>query len=467
MKLALIGGGSVRTYFFVQSLLKYCEKLGITELSVMDTDAKKLEYFGGFALHLVKKAEVPLKAELTSDLATAVKDADFVVTTIRVGGDEARCRDERIALKYGVIGQETTGAGGFSYASRSIPAMLEICEAVHRHSKPDVTVFNFTNPSGLVSQAMLDAGYEVIGICDNATGVKMDLSKALRVNSGEMFVRVYGLNHLSWADEVVLGGNNILPKLIESDDFVEEFHQFAYFDRDLIRLLGKIPNGYLYYFYHREKALRNICASAETRGEAILRINREMMSEFEKMDIKTQIPEMIDVFHYYMGLREGSYMRTEMGGILRPEKEIDLESLGIPQLSGGEEAPEIYEGYAGVAFNYIESKLFDKPIDLALNVANNGSINGFDDDDVVEVTCMVGKNGAKPVKIGDIPPDELNLARLVKRYEKLTVVAVRERSLALAAEAMMQHPLVSSYSLAKQLAAEYAEVNEPFTGRWK
>jgi len=467
MKLALIGGGSVRTYYFVESLIKFCQRLDITHLSIMDNDPVKLNIFGGFGEYLVRQAGDPLKVEITGDLEQAVRDADFVVTTIRVGKDEARCQDERIALRHNLIGQETTGAGGFSYATRSIPAMLEICGAIKRYAKPGAVTFNFTNPSGLVSQAMHDAGYEVIGICDNATGIKMDLSKALRCNSGEMFVRAYGLNHLSWADQVIIGGKNVLPALMQNDGFIENFHQFVYFDRDLVRSLGKIPNGYLYYFYHREKALANTLASPETRGEAIHRINEEMMEKLIPMDVKTQAAEMIEIYRHYMRLREGSYMHMEMGEAPPSHKEIDLNALGVPELSNENSVQKIYEGYAGVAFNYIESYLTGGPIDLVLCVPNNGAIVGLEDDDVVEVTCIVDKDGPHPIKIGAIPEDELNLVRLIKRYEKLTVQAIEERSIERATQALMQHPLVSSYSLAKALAREYAEVNTPYTGGWR
>lgn len=466
MKLALIGGGSVRTYYFVESLLKFCKRLGITQLSIMDNDPVKLEIFGGFAVYLAENSRENLTVELTGELKEAVREADFVVTTVRAGQDEARCQDERIALKHGVIGQETTGAGGYSYATRSIPAMLEICKTIREYAKPGAVTFNFTNPSGLVTQAMHDAGYEVIGICDNATGIKMDLADALKVGGGELFVRVYGLNHLSWADRVEIGGKNILPELLKRDSFVENFHQFAYFDRELVRSLQKIPNGYLYYFYHREKALANILASGATRGESIHAINQKMMEKLTKMDVHTQTKEMIGIYRDFMQQREGSYMQMETGGLSHAAA-IDPASLGIAELDEAGESREVYEGYAGVAFNYIESMIQDKPMDLALCVPNRGAILGLADDDVVEVTCIVDKNGARPVSIGQIPEDEYLLTRMIKRYEKLTVAAVRERSLELGTMALMQHPLVGSYSLAKELVKEYAALNEPYTGAWR
>ncbi len=233
-----------------------------------------------------------------------------------------------------------------------------------------------------------------------------------------------------------------------------------------MRTIGKIPNGYLYYFYHREKALANILAAPASRGEAIHAINERMMAELTALDVHTQAKEMIEVYHRYMHEREGSYMQMETGGLGHPTV-IDVRELGIPELDAAKESQEIYEGYAGVAFNYIESVVQNKPIDLALCVPNRGAIAGLADDDVVEVTCMVDKDGAKPVNIGTMPEDEYLLTRTIKRYEKLTVAAVRERSLELGTMALMQHPLVGSYSLAKQLVKEYAALNEPYTGTWR
>lgn len=466
MKLALIGGGSVRTYYFVESLLKFCRRLQITELAIMDNDPQKLEIFGGFAMYMAKVAQAPLNVTLTSSVRQAVEGADYVVTTIRVGMDEARCLDERIALNHGIIGQETTGAGGYSYATRTIPAMLEICQAVRAHANPGVVIFNFTNPAGLITQAMYDAGYPVIGICDNATGIQIDLAKALQVGASELFIRVYGLNHLSWADQVCIQGRDILPQLLEQDAFVQHFHQFAYFDRQLIRSLKKIPNGYLYYFYHRERALENMLRSPQSRGEAIRAINEQMMAELCAMDIRTQPEEMLETYHRYMHQREGSYMQMETGG-LEALPPIDVASLGIPELTGEGHTQEIYEGYAGVAFNYMESLATGRPVNLVLCVPNGGAIDGLAPEDVVEVTCRVDRQGAHPVAIGAMPEDEYLLTRTIKRYEKLTIAAVREKSLELGALALMNHPLVESYSLAKTLVREYAKVNEPYCGRWR
>jgi 6-phospho-beta-glucosidase len=465
MKIALIGGGGPRTVYFTESLIKYAERLGITELCLMDTDALKLKVFGGICRGLAEGSAASVTLE--DDFRRAVKGARAVVFAIRVGGDDARVDDERIALSLGLIGQETTGAGGFAYAMRTVPVMLNYMSIV-RETAPTAVVFNFTNPSGLVTQALYDAGFDnVYGICDNATGIKIELSKALSISSGRLRVNAYGLNHLSWANAVNIGGVNILPELLKSETFVENFSHFAYFDRALIKSLGEIPNGYLYYYYHREKALANMLKSSKTRGESIRDINILMLDELSAFDVEKDIKRALDIFRRRMGEREGSYMKVETGGGAELEK-FDPAALGIDVLEGQGRALEALEGYAGVAFNCIESMTRPaKPVDVALNVPNKGAIEGMETDDIVEVTCDVTESRVKPEGFIDIPPSNLLMMKTIKRYEKLTIAAIREWRREFAYEALTIHPLVGSYSLAKELVNKYLGLEKNNPGDWK
>lgn len=467
-KLTLIGGGSVRTYYFIESLMKFYQEMDIEEVAVMDNDGEKLRYLGGIAKFLVERDRCDLKVTLTEDAVAALRGADYIVTTMRVGQDYTRTKDERIALDLGLIGQETTGPGGFSYALRSIPGMLHYMELIRRYAKPGAPVFNFTNPSGLVTQAIYDAGYDnVIGICDNASGIKIELASTLKVNASDLMVKVYGLNHLSWANRVELGGVDILPRLMDCDEFIRGFHQFHYFDRDLIRRLRRIPNGYLYYFYHREKALRNILSSGESRGEFICRNNEAMMDALRAHDIASEPQVCMDIYRDFMHRRESSYMSIELGGH-EEVPPVDVEKLGIRELLTGKPVTEVYEGYAGVVFNYIDSVKHDRGIDLAVNVPNKGAIPGMEDGDVVEVTCTVTKDGAVPMTFtkDEIRPADLALMKTIKCYEKLTVEAIENRSKAAAVEALTVHPLVGDQEKARQLVDAYTKLNEPWTGEW-
>lgn len=468
-KLSLIGGGSVRTYYFIESLMKFCREMDISQVAVMDNNGEKLRYFGGIAKYLCESTDSGLEVILTEDPVQALTDADYVVTTVRVGEDAARTVDERTALNLGVIGQETTGAGGFSYAIRTIPTMIEYMKLIRRVAKPNAPVFNFTNPSGLVTQALYDAGFDnIIGICDNATGIKIDVAEALRVNASDLMVKVYGLNHLSWANRVEIGGVDILPRLMRNDNFVQGFHQFAYFDRNLVRHLGQIPNGYLYYFYHREKALRNLEKAPESRGEFIRRNNEAMMAELRRHDIEKEPQVCMDIYRDFMHRREGSYMSIELGEQVHVPP-VDVESLGIRELLGNRPVTEVYEGYAGVVFNYIDAVKYDRGIDLAISVPNNGAIPGMEKDDVVEITCTIDHRGAVPMQFTkeEIDPSAFALMKTIKRYEKLTVEAVARKDKAAAIEALTIHPLVQDYDLAVKLVEAYCKANEPWIGQWK
>ncbi len=466
MKMALIGGGGVRTVFFCQSLAKYADKAGIDELRLMDINPEKLHIFGNIAKYAVRETEY-LKIVLTNSIEDAVRDVDYVVTAIRVGGDEGRVKDERTALDLGVIGQETTGPGGFSYALRTIPVMKEYMRIIEEKSN-HATVFNFTNPAGLVTQALYAEGYDnAIGICDNATGVKIELAKALNVNASDLYIRLYGLNHLTWADQVKLNGTDIFDTLMSNDDFIEHYHDFLYYDRDLIRRINALPNGYLYYYYHRERALRNILKAPLTRGETILKLNTEMLERLRKIDVEKNPAEAFRVYNEVMDARNDAYMSVELGGRHVKRIPLDLEHLGISGIHASGEKIELLEGYAGVALNYIDAKTNNRPIDLAINVPNKGAIDFMRDDDIVEITCNVDKDGAKPVKIDEVPEANRLLMQQVKLYERRTVEAVREKSLELAYMALMEHPLVGSYSLAKELVLNYQKVHSEYLGDWK
>lgn len=471
MKLALIGGGSVRTIYFARSFAAYAERLGFDTLNIMDSDSEKLNIFGELAKYEAEKKakELGIKIDinLTTSLQEAVKGVDYVVTTIRVGCDEARVYDEKIALNHGVLGQETTGAGGFVYALRTIPVLLEILKTIKELSN-NATVFNFTNPSGLVTQALYDAGYDnVIGICDNATEVKKMLGTTLNLNASDFLLRTYGLNHLTWSDQVVIEGKDILPKLFEYKDFVENFKEFRYFDKDLVKKLQSIPNGYLYYFYHRERALANIQKSDKTRGESIKEINDKMIIELRKIDVKNSPEEALGIYKYYMHLREGSYMQMELGNMSKETKAIDLKQFDIPELKRNNGDLEIYEGYAGVAFNYIQAVRENKRVEIAINVLNKGAINAMEEDDVVEISCMVDRDGIHRSQIEKVPESNLLLMKTIKRYEKLTVAAQKYKSRDLAIEALMINPLVNSYSIARDLFDDYLIAHKKYLGDFK
>lgn len=448
MKIAVIGGAGVRTVIFINGLLKRCHKLQIDEVALYDINREKLQTIEKLCVHVVRRAGGDLRVYAVEEAREAVTGADYVVTTLRVGGDHSRTMDEEIALRCGVIGQETTGVGGFSMAARTIPVLLEYCELV-RECAPDAWIFNFTNPSGLVTQALKSAGYHnVVGICDAPSSCKFRMAEYLQVPEEELYVEFFGLNHLSWIRSVRLAGKEILGELLENDAFLAGVEEFERFDPEVIRLTGLLPNEYLYYYYHREKALENIQKAGSARGRNIEEINRRMFEELRGMDPGRDPEEALQTFLYYMQLRENSYMAVETGGEGHPI--LERGKLPIPEGIG----------YAGVMLDCIEGLQSDEGRYLVLSVENQGALPELAPEDVVEMTCLVSKEGIRPVRVENPPGDCMVLIRSIKHYERQAVKAIMESSSKEAIRALMLHPLINSYSLAKRLVREYGEAYE-------
>ncbi|MDE6864544.1 MAG: 6-phospho-beta-glucosidase, partial [Eubacterium sp.] len=247
MKLTVIGGGGVRSMFLAKSIAQKAEALNIDELVFMDNDEKKLNIYGKMAKKVSNLLYSKLNFILTSDPVEAVKNADYVITTIRVGGDEMRVRDERIALSLGLLGQETTGAAGLSFAMRSVSALAEYCELIKKYAKPNCKVFNFTNPAGVVSQTLRDMGYDfTYGICDAPSGMLRSFEKLYSAEECSAKGEVYGLNHLSYFKSITLNGREIMDELIENDEAYKKT-DMRYFEKSLLKERGGILNEYLYY----------------------------------------------------------------------------------------------------------------------------------------------------------------------------------------------------------------------------
>ena len=405
MKIAVIGGAGVRTVIFINGLLARYKALHIDEVALYDINQEKQQIITKLCRHVVNRNHKDLIVTESADVRKVLQDADYVVTTLRVGGDHSRVMDETIALNAGVIGQETTGVGGFSMAVRTIPILLEYCRLINEIA-PNAWIFNFTNPSGLVTQA---------------------------------------LNHLSWIRSVKIKDEEILPRLLADDAFLKSIQEFSMFDPDLLRMIGFLPNEYLYYYYHREKALANILKSGATRGQTIEQVNKQMMEELKAMDMDADPEGALQIFLYYMQVRENSYMSIESGLAKRPL--LEKGQLEVPDGMG----------YAGVMLDCIEGLQSKDGRDLVLSVENQGSIPGLEDRDVVEITCHVDETGIHPVRVEEVPEHCYLLMRLIKMYEKETVEAVQEQSEEKAVQALMLHPLINSYSLAKELVAAYSQ----------
>lgn len=440
--------------FLAKSIAQKAKELSVDELCFMDNNPQRLRIYGGMAKKVANMICPELEFVLTGDPVTAVTDADYVITTIRVGEDKMRAEDERIALNSGVLGQETTGAAGLSFAMRSVPALAFYCELIKKYSKKDVKVFNFTNPAGVVSQTLRDMGYDfTYGICDAPSGMLRTFAAVLGADPDEVRGEVYGLNHLSYFKNIYINGRDVVDELIENDEAYEKT-DMRYFEKDLLRDRKCILNEYLYYFYYREQAVANILKAEKTRGEQIAQINEGMTKELSSMDIENDFDSCLKVFEKWYGMRESSYMASETGVKRKQQWKFDVFSRDDG-------------GYAGVALNFIKIVRSGKTDNMILCVPNNGAIPGLNDSDVVEITCDIINGECVPHKFAQVDEQNLELIRRVKNYERLASLAIRAKSKSAAVQALTLHPLVNSYSLAKGLVEKYSEHNKEYCGDWK
>lgn len=446
MKMVVIGGGGVRAPMLAAAATQRASRVGLRELWLLDVDSRKLDVFGALAERLALTSGSGVTVHATLDADRALDGAAYVVTTIRIGGDQSRVLDERIALRHGVLGQETTGAGGFAMAMRTIPALLDYAERL-RTCSPEAWLLNFTNPAGLVVQGLVDAGFDrVVGICDSANLAQLAVAEAVGVEPNTLRAEVFGLNHLSWTRRVAsAGGKDLLADLLRDEGFVRSTMQ-RFFEPALRDRIAMWMNEYLFYWYYAEQALASLASERRTRGEEIQALNEELITELETA-LRTDVRMAIDRYMAYQGQRQENYMHYADSG------------------SRGRCLGETGAGYAGVALDVIEALETGAPLYTALNVPNGQAIGGFSADDVVEVSCVVDGNGVRPVEIGPVLDHPAALMSAVKRYERLAARAIRERSRELAIDALMANPLVLSFPRARALVDDYLEAHQPWDGR--
>lgn len=438
MKIAVIGGAGVRTVNFINGLMDRKGAPQVEEVALYDIDGPKLRVIEALSQYAVVRHGGGIDVHAEQDIPALLQGADAVVTTLRVGGDHSRAIDEEIALGYGVIGQETTGAGGFFMAARTFWPLAAYLEQVERYA-PNAHVFNFTNPSGLLTQALHDKGFtSVLGICDAPGSTVNRIAEALRVDRLQLDVRFAGLNHLSWINSIRVDGEEKLGELLRNDAFIEQVNEFSVFDHDAFELSGCLPNEYLYYYYHRERALSNIRSAEVPRGRMIEEINRDMFRALYEMDISANPEAALQTFLFYLWKREMSYMSAETG---RNAKLPERGKLSIPTGMG----------YAGVMLDCLQALSSDAAANVILNVPNNGTLSCLDPQDIAELSCSVSRDGIAPLPTATLNNHCANLIRTVKAYERAAVDAILSRSRRKAIEALTLHPLIMSYSLAKGL----------------
>jgi 6-phospho-beta-glucosidase len=400
VKVAVIGAGSTYTPELVSGLAA----LPVGELVLHDIDAERREVVGGLARRILGRAAFAGTVTLTDDLDAAVDAADFVLIQIRVGGQAARLQDETLPLACGCIGQETTGAGGFAKAMRTVPVVLGIAERVAERAAAGAWIVDFTNPVGIVTRALLDAGHRAVGLCNVAIGLQRHIAGLLGVEPPRVLVDQVGLNHLTWVRAVRVDGDDILPALLEAHG--DELAQGARVPRWVLDELRAIPSYYLHYFYAHDAVLAEQRDGAVPRATTVAEIERELLEMYRDP-----------------ALAEKPALLEKRGGAYYSEAAVGL----VASLSGDDGA--VHE----------------------VDMRNAGALAGLADDDVVEVPARVGRDGPVPLEQAPLAPELLGLVQHVAAYERLAAEAAVTRDDVTARKALLAHPLIGQHQMAKGL----------------
>ena len=416
MKIAVIGGGSTYTPELIDGFASKGDRLGVTEICLQDIDPGRLQVVAGFCRRVLDAKGSNITLRSTDALVEAVEDSRFTLIQIRVGGQQARHRDILLGLKHGLIGQETTGIGGFAKALRTLPVVMEICRAVEQYA-PSSWVLNFTNPSGLVTEAILaHTRVKALGLCTIPMDVKMSIAREVGVAPERIRLDYVGLNHLSWLRRVLVDGRDIMPEIVDhilKDGIPKNIPDLDYEPR-LIRSLGMLPMYYLRYFYYPEKMLRLLMEKEKTRAQEVMEIEEQLL-EMYRDETLCEKPDLLDQ-------RGGAY-------------------------------------YSLVAVDLIEALCREEPSEHIVNLANGRSTPDLPPDAVIECAARVSSAGAVPLRVGPLDPRIKGLVQTVKAYESLTIQASRYRDRNAALWAMVTHPLGPPGDRAFQVLDELIDIN--------
>ncbi|MET8678988.1 6-phospho-beta-glucosidase [Streptomyces sp. NPDC004647] len=445
MKLTILGGGGFRVPLVYGALLGDRAEGRVTRVVLHDLDAGRLsairrvlaEQAGGPAGGTPAPPEAggaPV-VTVTTDLDEALEGADFVFSAIRVGGLEGRAADERIALAEGVLGQETVGAGGISYGLRTVPVAVEIARRVAARA-PNAWVINFTNPAGLVTEAMSrHLGDRVIGICDSPVGLGRRVARALGADPDGVWTDYVGLNHLGWLRGLHVAGRDELPRLLADSEALGSFEEGRLFGADWLQSLGAIPNEYLHYYYFTREAVRAAREAQQTRGAFL----RDQQQRFYDVMDRGEEPALA-AWDRTRAEREATYMAENRDAAGVGERDArDLES----------------GGYEQVALALMRAIARNERTTLILNVRNGTTLSALDADAVIEVPCFVDAGGAHPVSAAPLPDHATGLVCGVKAVEREVLAAAESGSPATAVKAFALHPLVDSVQVARRLLDAY------------
>lgn len=419
-KLCVIGAGSTYTPELVEGLIERAQVLPVRELALVDIDAERLDNLTQMARRMFIAAGMDVPVTSTTDRREAIEGADFVLNQIRVGGQAARIRDEKTGRRHDVVGQETTGPGGFAKALRTIPVALRIAQDI-RELSPDAWMINFTNPAGMVTESLLRyGGINVMGLCNSPFGLQAEIAKAMGVEIERVRIDVVGLNHLSWVRAVYLDGQDITDDVIET--VVSEAGDSG-FDPALIEALRMIPSSYLRYFYHQQQVLAHQREGGKTRGEQVWEIEQQLLDMYRDSELCCKPP--------LLAKRGGAH-------------------------------------YSTLAVSLVAAIANDSGTVQIVDCRNAGALADLPEDVAVEIPAVVDRQGAHAITAGHMPFSVRGLVQHVKAYEELTIEAAITGSEQTALLALTANPLVPSFDAARALwqdiRAENADFLPQFTG---
>ena len=404
LKVAVIGGGSTYTPELVNGFLARLEQFPLDELWLMDVDKERLSVVGGFAQRMVEAKGAPFKVVLSTDQRESVKDASYVTTQLRVGHMEARRRDEYLGLRHGLIGQETTGVGGMAKALRTIPVIMKIAQDIKEVARPGTMLVNFTNPAGLVTQALSKYAEDVpaVGVCNVPITTKMGIIENLEKATGKTIdpdhteLKTLGLNHLSWHRGFTIDGEDVWPQVIQGfiDDLKKEEH--PEWDPRTIEVLRMMPNYYLQYFYHTDKKLKSQESWPPSRAEEVIEIEKDLLREYADPNLNEPPADLMK--------RGGAY-------------------------------------YSTVATQLLNAHYNDLGETHVVNIKNGGAVKEWPAEWVLEIPSTVRKSGITPIPTEPLPQSQFGLISAVKAYEMLTVEAAIHGDRNAAYEALLANPI--------------------------
>ncbi len=418
MKVAVIGAGSTYTPELVSGLMRERERIDVREFVLHDIDAERREVVGGLATRILERQGYPGALAITDDLDRALDGADAVLIQIRVGGQAARLRDETIPAACGCVGQETTGAGGLAKAMRTVPVVLGIAARARELAADDAWIVDFTNPVGIVTRALLDAGHRAIGLCNVAITFQRHIAAHLGVAPERVLVDQVGLNHLTWIRAVWLEDRDVLPDVLSS--FGDALAREIELPRRVLDTLGMIPSYYLRYFYAEREVVQEQRVQPP-RAQVVADIERQLLELYRDPSL-TEKPALLE----------------KRGGAFYSEAAIQL----------------------------VASLTADTGDVQVVDVRNRGTLSGLAEDDVVEVPARIGSAGAAPLPQRPLAPHLLGLVQHVAAYERLAAAAAAGRDLETARLALLANPLVREFGLADDLLEEMlvTEIRPALTG---